>query len=489
MKRIAFFFFAMAILSFEMKGQTTIALPDTNFAKYLTISYSWIMSGNRLIISEAAKIKRPLNLTGRNIRNAQGIQYFTGTSAIDLSNNLLTSLPDFLRNDTLDALVLNNNQLTQLPDLSRLTKLHSLDVVANQLTQLNGIEKLKSLQKLICNENVIRQLPALDSLPNLIALDASYNQIVQFPSVGKANKIQVIHLNDNKLTALPDSLHFPKLKKMWLYNNHLTFSDLSKLTSVKGYDTLFAVYQQLEIREGRTLQAKEYSSFSLSCHTDSGLVNTTHTWYKDGSIYQKGQTLSFSKALPTVAGKYVCVITNSSVFKNLNLQTDTFNVSITPCIDVSKFFYSTVSINCKRSGQVLVQDKAHQQVTYVLKSTASSHHYTTINGTFSGLSEPSYQLLFHDANGCEKEYPTEIKILKEECKQALITPNGDGESDSFYFTHTGSVTIYDKRGEIVRVLSIPNEWDGIAKNGRVSPGAYLADINNGEELLNISVVY
>jgi hypothetical protein len=46
-----------------------------------------------------------------------------------------------------------------------------------------------------------------------------------------------------------------------------------------------------------------------------------------------------------------------------------------------------------------------------------------------------------------------------ECSQLLITPNGDRESDSYFFTLTSKVTIY------------------------------IANINNGEEAITISVVY
>lgn len=487
MKRVVVFVL-LVFHAFIGQGQT-VPLPDSNFVQFLRSNYGWTLYGsNALIVAEAAKVKGSFVCTGARIQDVQGIQYFTKVTSIDLSDNLLTSLPDFPANDSLQKLVLNNNKLSRLPNLSKCTRLRSLDVVGNQLTQLNGVEKNKGLKQLICNNNTLTQLPILDSLPNLVALDASHNRLGQFPKVGKTNKLQNIHLNNNLLTTLPDTLYFPKLVKMWLYNNQLDFRQLLKLTTAKGYDSLFAVVPQRPFKIGRSLTVKEATSFELVCQVDEGLTKLSFAWNKEGSVYQTGSSLVFAKIPLSATGKYVRTWRHPA-FATLTLYTDTFSVEVSPCIDMSAFTVSTVGSNCKRSGQITVQNQAQQQVSYTLKGTVTTRTYTSSKGQFEGLEEPTYRLYLQDPNGCEKAYPSEIHVPKEVCRQALITPNGDGESDSYFFVHTGRVVIYDKRGEIVKTLTLPNEWDGATPHGRVAPGAYLADINNGEELVNISIVY
>lgn len=71
----------------------------------------------------------------------------------------------------------------------------------------------------------------------------------------------------------------------------------------------------------------------------------------------------------------------------------------------------------------------------------------------------------------------------------LLRPDGDGENDAFFIKQQGKVIIYYKTGEHVKVLQIPAEWDGSVKGGKVAPGYYFVDINNGESIINVRVIY
>lgn len=60
----------------------------------------------------------------------------------------------------------------------------------------------------------------------------------------------------------------------------------------------------------------------------------------------------------------------------------------------------------------------------------------------------------------------------ENC-DATFSPNGDGQSDTYYIEVTGKTLIYDKYGKMVRELNAPTYWDGTTTNGDLAePGIY-----------------
>ncbi len=447
----------------------TVSVPDTNFLFFLKAVYPKTIDQNdHLILSEAAKVQGTFQCNGKNAHSMEGIQYFTNIVELEV----------------------NNNALSQLPELGSLTNLTSLDVVNNQLTSLPSLNKLASLTRLLCKGNLLTALPSLDSLPDLQALDVSYNQLTQVPRFPVPNKLQTINLNDNLIATLPDTYPFPNLNKMWLYDNLLTFSELQKLVSVNGYSSLFVPFPQQVVRAGNVFSLKENDPLTLSTRIDQGVAHVTYEWYKNGKLLQSSAQDAFN--VPTIqfqdSGRYTCLIKDAD-FGSSSLSTDTFYVHVRPCVDVNAFSTTVIGMNCQKTGTLKINTASQEPFTYALKSLATGGTILSTSGIFIGLSEPKYVLSIRTGSLCEKKYPYEIDIPKEECKQVLITPNGDGESETYFFSQSGQAKIFDKYGAVIKTLSIPNEWDASSKNGRVPPGIYMADINNGEETIGISVVY
>jgi hypothetical protein len=149
-------------------------------------------------------------------------------------------------------------------------------------------------------------------------------------------------------------------------------------------------------------------------------------------------------------------------------------------------------INCLKSGtlDVIWNTAPSVSLTYTLKSPVTGKIYSSSAGSFNGLTESNYNLAVQSGISCQKQYPATINIPIEECTETFITPDKDGDKDSFYFTASGKAIIYDKNGNIVKTLIIPSEWDGSSKLGKlVSQGYYVADINDGQEFIKISVIY
>jgi len=519
---------------FYTLGQAVI-VPDTAFRRMLSeITYVDLIDDNgRLVIAQAAKLGGVLNGTKYpKITSVEGVQYFTGIEAItfvgtsltvipdisslkqlqrinlnenalkvlpDLSklkrlntltirNNQLSHLPDLSQNDSLVELNVNNNLLDSMPDLSRLVLLKRLIVHANRLKELKGIEKLKSLVEFLCDNNQLGNFPKLDQLKAIETFRASNNQLTSAPDFGLNSPIQNLYLQQNNIAFLPDYKTYTNLKKVNLQNNKLTFTQLVKILPITRYDTVFQLSPQQIIKGVNPLSLKEGDSFVFRTGVDTTVNNVKYNWYVNGksaaSVSQDKWTVPYIHLYDS--GQYTTQLTHPS-FANFNLQREAFRVSVSTCVDFTSLSITSTEINCRKTATLDVVLPG--AVTYQLKGISSGKMLTSTTGRFIGLSETAYNLSVITSTGCSKTYPKEVKIAHEKCSEYLITPDNDGNADVFYFEASGKAEIYDKRGNMVRKISIPGEWNCFSETGKVPTGYYIAIINEGESRIGLSVVY
>ena len=127
--------------------------PDANFRYYLQ-NQSFGGDGV-LTVYEIPNLKN-INVSGRQIKSLQGIEYFTSQTDLSCYTNKLTSL-DVSKNTELISLHCGENQLTSL-DVSKNTALTYLYCYTNQLTSLD-VSKNTTMTSLYCYDN---QLTSLD---------------------------------------------------------------------------------------------------------------------------------------------------------------------------------------------------------------------------------------------------------------------------------------------------------------------------------------
>jgi Leucine-rich repeat (LRR) protein/GTPase SAR1 family protein len=127
---------------------------------------------------------------------------------LDLSENLLTTLPVWFSEMQLQELNLSNNKLTTLPDrLGELMHLRSLNLSENELTNYpDWLGHLIHLQNLELSDSRVKELPEwLGQLTDLRFLDVSWNGLTALPdSLGRLTRLTELNLSNNKLTALPN---------------------------------------------------------------------------------------------------------------------------------------------------------------------------------------------------------------------------------------------------------------------------------------------
>jgi Leucine-rich repeat (LRR) protein len=233
-KRIISIVFILNLIGLTNKtfSQTTVTIPDTNFATYLQAVIPTAMNGKQMDTSKVCvKTLTSLNVSSKNIADLTGVQYFPSLKLLYCNSNFLTNIPPL--SDSLQFLECESNQLTNLPTLSS-TKLQILFCDNNKLTSLpilpNSVNNItcyfnllttlpalpKSLQFLFCNNNSLISLPALPN--SLITIDCSSNQLTSLPDL--PNSLQGLGCINNKIVCFPS---FPNsLIRLIIYNNPFT---------------------------------------------------------------------------------------------------------------------------------------------------------------------------------------------------------------------------------------------------------------------------
>jgi len=209
----------------------------------------------------------------------------TKLHSLDLSNNMLTTLPVGLGSlELLKKLILRDNRLVRCennclvglkklnslsldrnrfegvpqlpPKLSKLTisenqlttlqivggeHLVNLDVSKNKIVQIDAsISSLSRLGVLCLSHNYLVDLPGaggFELLKRLSDLDISFNRIASLPEeLGKCDKLQVIIANNNQLRSVPESVLTSKsLARLRLENNHITKEQFLEFPGTKDF--------------------------------------------------------------------------------------------------------------------------------------------------------------------------------------------------------------------------------------------------------------
>lgn len=484
--------FLNVLTAIRVSGQT-VPVPDSRFLAFLKDKYSSVInSKDELIIAEAAKVTGIFDCSNLNLENLEGIQYFTGITTLDLDDNKLTDVSGIENLKALQSLRLENNYLTSLPDLSMLTDLKILVAYDNQLQQLPDLSANIQLTQLVVYKNQLKELPDLRSLVNLQKLDAGNNRLTVTPDVSANILLTSLSLDKNFLTHGPELSDLPNLSLVELNSNYLSFEDLLPYISYPGFSSRFVVTPQKDFPlADESVIVNSY--LKLSTGIDTSTENVTYTWYYSGKPLPSvsGDSLVLDPVDYSDEGYYYCVLSHPS-FPGISLKTTTMSLDVVTCPVHSDFTFEFGKIGCFKAGTLKVSliSMPSQEYTFYLQSPVSGDTLVSQTGFFNGLNQPEYMLSVKAGSSCEVILPDRIVMPFDECNEIFITPNGDGDKDSHFFSHTGSAVIYDKNGNPVIAFPIPAEWDGSSGSGMlVAPGYYSADINHGENYVNITVLY
>ncbi len=523
----------------SVKGYAqTVAVPDPAFLNFLKSKYAQtINTSDQLIISVATQVTGSMECLNLGITNLESVQYFTGISSLDASYNSIVSVPSFLPMINLKSLHLNNNLLVTLPGFTGMLKLKSVFIYQNLLTELPrcdnnpmldeiiasknnltsiagistvttlvkfdvGENKLTSLpdlgrnvylEELICWSNKLSVLPDLTPCTKLFRLNAGKNKLTQTPDLSANPMLTILALDNNLLTLVPSIAGMSNLTSVKLYNNYFTFEDLLPLTALPNFSTVYTYSPMLPV-VGDTVDAYYNETVVVHSNIDTALTNVTYDWYEGvaniGTGLNDAVSISQSSGVG-VSVRYVYVRLTHSALPNLILKSDSIVVYFNACPTSSNVTYVATKKECSNVGDIgiSVQGYVAPNTIYILTSVAFGNSDSNASGLFTGLVDTTYALKIDFSATCILNYSPSVKLPLESCKDIFITPNNDGDADSYLIPGSGSAVIYDKNGNVEKKVTLPYLWDGSGKQGLVPPGYYIVVINGGKDRIYISVLY
>ncbi|XP_050503251.1 leucine-rich repeat-containing protein 47-like [Diabrotica virgifera virgifera] len=134
----------------------------------------------------------------------ENIAKLTKLKMLDLSRNLITSIPDGFADLPLTTLNLNVNRLESFPEFTKNSKLAVLDLSNNKLKLFPRVcsEELVNLSELKLHGNEIEEIPNnIHVLPLLKLLDISENKIKTLPGeLAECHKLKDLNLKSNPVS-------------------------------------------------------------------------------------------------------------------------------------------------------------------------------------------------------------------------------------------------------------------------------------------------
>ena len=150
---------------------TSEHFPDKNFRTVIE-AYMGVTPGSEFTANDASHKTVDLNCENKNIASLQGIQFFTGITALFCGGNQLTVL-DLSKNTALRELNCVSNQLIKL-DITQNSELTKLNCSFNQLKALD-LSNNVSLTEMMCMSNQISSVASILDLKNIKVADIREN--------------------------------------------------------------------------------------------------------------------------------------------------------------------------------------------------------------------------------------------------------------------------------------------------------------------------
>ena len=210
----------------ELYSDAAIPISDQNFEAEIRNIIGKPVGA--IVVSDVAGIAY-LNVSGHNIADLSGIEYFTSLETLHCKANQLTEL-DVRQNTMLKEIICDQNLLTTL-DVSHNTELTMLECRMNQLTTLD-VSHNTALEVLYTRGNRLTSLN-VSGATVLERLDCSNNDLASL-DVSQNTALTSLSCGDNQLTML-DVRNNTALKKLQCSDNRLATLDVSRNTTLSTF--------------------------------------------------------------------------------------------------------------------------------------------------------------------------------------------------------------------------------------------------------------
>lgn len=472
----------------QAQSSNFVNIPDAHFRTWLQTNYPSCMNASGEMDTTCSAIVNELvvDVSGKNISNLEGIQYFDKLETLNCQANYIEQLPSRLPNN-LYNLIAFYNKLTSLPQLPPTLKI--LNVEANFISDLPQLPFNLSL--LNVKDNQLTTLPEIPS--TVIELDASRNFICNFASNLPAGAITTQNFcvdfsyqnscgekvasftainepvgassytwdfdnitSGNNTSNISNPLHtFDSDKE---YNIKLTYTTFSTRGVEETVTKTTSVSKKLIIA---SIPSVNLGSDVTTCESSqpytlrAGKGFASYQW-QDGSTDSVFVVTKSGKYTVTVANAKGCIATDEVIVTVNQAAKIQAPSSVDLCtsnttLDAGNGFESYQWQDGSTKQTLLVSKPGIYSVTGITKQGCSISKQIAVN------------------------FCPELSKLAEKLKVPnVFTPNGDGKNEYFEIKELinypeNKLQIYSRWGDLVyEAANYTNTWNG----SNLTPGTY-----------------
>ena len=212
----------------------------------------WIATAERVKFADArleAKVKEELRLAASSIitsvqmaslkdlsafragiANLKGLEFATGLTKLDLSENRISDISPLAGLANLTQLDLSDNAIVDISPLRGLTKLKVLSLQRNRIVDIAPLAGLANLEYLRLERNEIVDVSSLGGLNRLVGLYLRGNRIVDVTPLGGLPRLLWLDLRENEIVDVSPLGGLTILRALYLADNLIT--DVSPLVEL-----------------------------------------------------------------------------------------------------------------------------------------------------------------------------------------------------------------------------------------------------------------
>ena len=167
-----------------------------------------------------------------NIANLEGLEFATGLTRIELSENSIADISALAGLTSLTFLDLSDNAITDISPLAKLTDLTWLSLSDNAIVDISALAGLTSLESLGLRRNQIVVISALAGLTSLESLGLRGNQIVDISALAGLTSLSSLSLSNNEIVDVSPLAGLTSLRSLRLEQNRIV--DVAPLPGLAG---------------------------------------------------------------------------------------------------------------------------------------------------------------------------------------------------------------------------------------------------------------
>ena len=188
-----------------------------------------------ITVQDAKKLKVLTLPFALNIKQLDGLEYFTGLEELTLMRSRVVDFKPISKLKNLTTLNLSLNKITDISPLQNLTNLRNLYLSTNKITDILPLQNLTNLQTLQVSSNPIADITSLSGLTNLTNLAIGSLKIKDLAPLQNLTNLESLTIDSNKLENIDALSHLVKLKKISAYQAELPdLKPLGNLVNLKN---------------------------------------------------------------------------------------------------------------------------------------------------------------------------------------------------------------------------------------------------------------